>query len=95
MAREKVHRVFVVEGGMIPRGLVTQVRGVVSNCRLFVDGFFVQSDICRVLSERLSGAKFGKKQQQKAMKKHCKKHLQVWKNGFLCFVSEKKCCSFP
>lgn len=54
----QVHRVFVVEGGMLPRGLVTQ------------------TDICRVLSERLSGAKFGKKKQQKAMAKHCKKVLQ-------------------
>ncbi len=58
MAREKVHRVFVVEGGMVPRGLVTQ------------------TDICRVISEKISGRSFGKKKQQKIMKLHSRRELK-------------------
>ncbi len=57
MAREKVHRVFVVEGGMLPRGLVTQ------------------TDICRVLAEKLSGQSFSPKKAKKLMHKHTNKSL--------------------
>jgi CBS domain-containing protein len=57
MARERVHRVFVVEGGMVPRGLVTQ------------------TDVCRVLAERLTGRPFSEKKARKLMSKHTARHL--------------------
>jgi CBS domain-containing protein len=57
MARERVHRVFLVEGGMLPRGLVTQ------------------TDVCRVLAERLSGQPFSDKAARKLMQRHTARPL--------------------
>lgn len=59
MAREKVHRVFVVEGGMYPRGLVTQT----DVCRVLYDNLADPK------------TKLNKKAFAKLMKDHCSKKL--------------------